>query len=131
MTGKIINACLIAVLVASATSGQTKPDSMKGYELYSWKVNNHWYYSLLPGTNRLKSYEEITAPAVVKRDTAGLKAELRKLSRGEEVIWMSDAPKGAGRSAEGRVLNVKHPSRTRIKSIKAICEKLGIKLNLS
>lgn len=104
---------------------------MKGYELYSWKIKGHWYYSLLPGTNRLKSYEEITAPGVVRRDAAGLKAELQKLPRGEEVFWMSDAPAGASKSATGQVLNVKHPSRTRIKGIKSMCEKLGIKLKLT
>lgn len=104
---------------------------MKGYELYSWKIKSHWYYSLLPGTNRLKSNEEITAPSVVRRDAAGLRSALQKLPRGEEVLWMSDAPAGADKSTAGQSLNVKHPSRNRIKGIKAICDKLGIKLRLT
>ena len=131
MIRKAISASLAAAILSVVVYGQTQPASTKGYELYSWLVDGHWNYSLLPGTNRLKSYGEITAPAVVRRDTAGLKAELRKLQKGEEVVWMSDAPAGAGRSPDGRVLNVKHPSRSRIKNIKAFCDKLGIKLSLS
>lgn len=123
--------CLAALLFSFAAYGQTPQTSLKGYELYSWKIKNHWYYSLLPGTNRAKTYAEITAPGIVQRDTAGLKAQLKKLPKGEVVLWMADAPAGAARSATGQVLNVKHPSRTRIKSIKAICDKLGIRLKLS
>ena len=124
-------ACIAALLVSMTAHGQTPQTSMKGYELYSWKIKGHWYYSLLPGTNRLKSYEEITAPSSVKRDAAGLKSELQKLPRGEEVFWMSDAPAGAAKSSAGQQLNVKHPSRPRIKSIKAMCDRLGIKLRLT
>ena len=35
------------------------PHSMKGYELYSWSANNQWYFTLITGTNRVKSLEEI------------------------------------------------------------------------
>jgi len=118
------------LLITLSAHGQTQP-SMKGYELYSWKLKGHWYYSLLPGTNRLKSYDEITAPGAVTRDAAGLRSALQKLPRGEEVFWMSDAPAGADKSSNGQSLNVKHPSRQRIKSIKAIFDKLGIKLKLT
>ncbi len=123
--------CLAALLISLTAHGETPQKQMKGYELYSRKIKGHWYYSLLPGTNRLKSYEEITAPGVVRRDAAGLKAELQKLPRGEEVFWMSDAPAGASKSAAGQLLNVKHPSRKRIQGIKAMCDKLGIILKLS
>jgi hypothetical protein len=129
MLSKQTLAFFAALLISLTAHAQT--EQMKGYELYSWKIKNHWYYSLLPGTNRSKSYEEITADDVVCRDAAGLKAALQKLPRGEVVVWMSDAPAGAGKSASGQVLNVKHPSRTRIKNIKAICDKLGIRLTLS
>ncbi len=122
---------LSAFLISLTVLGQTPQGSIKGYELYSWKSKGHWYYSLLPGTNRSKSYEEITEPSIVKRDSAGLKAELQKLQKGEEVFWMSDAPDSARKSGAGQLLNVKHPSRKRIEDIKAICDKLGIKLKLS
>jgi hypothetical protein len=35
--------------------------SMKGWELYSWPVNNTWEFSILAGTNRIKSLEEVTS----------------------------------------------------------------------
>src|SRR5436309_14287188 len=123
--------CFAVLLILLTAPGQTPQTSMKGYELYSWKIKGHWYYSLVPGTNRLKTYNEITATSVVRRDAAGLKSDLQKLPKGEEVFWMSDAPAGASKSIAGQSLNVKHPSRNRIKGIKAMCDKLGIKLRLT
>ena len=37
------------------------PSSMKGYELYSWPVEDEWHFTLITGTNRLKTVEEITS----------------------------------------------------------------------
>jgi len=124
-------AFLAALFISTTALAHTTQSSTNGYELYSWKIKNHWYYSLLPGTKRSKSYEEITSTDVVRRDSTGLKEALQTIPRGEVVFWMSDAPGGARRSASGKALNVKHPSRTRIKNIKAICDRLGIKLKLS
>ncbi len=131
MLRKQVIAAFAVLLISLSAYAQASPTSIKGYELYSWKIKGHWYYSLLPGTNRLKSYDEITARSIVKRDATGLKSELQKLAKGEEVLWMSDAPAGANKSTTGQALNVKHPSRKRIKGIKAICDKLGIKLRLT
>ena len=131
MLRKQLITSLTVLLLTLTAHGQTAIESMKGYELYSWKIKGHWYYSLLPRANRLKSYEEITARSIVKRDTAGLKTELQKLPKGEDVFWMSDAPAGAGKSAAGQTLNIKHPSRKRINRIKAICGAMGINLRLS
>ncbi|MEO6329598.1 MAG: hypothetical protein ABIO55_11725 [Ginsengibacter sp.] len=36
--------------------------SMKGWELYSWPEGNTWKFSFLTGTNRLKTYSEVTSP---------------------------------------------------------------------
>ena len=119
------------LLIAAAAHGQSSVTGAKGYELYSWKIKGHWYYSLMPRSNRSKTFEEITAPALVRRDTRGLTAAVGGLPRGEEVFWMGDAPAGAIKSATEHGLSLKHPSRKRIKRIKAICHKLGIKLNLS
>ena len=131
MLRKQIFACFAVLLISMTAHGKTPQTSMKGYELYSWKIKGHWYYSLLPGTNSPKTYEEITATSVVRRDAAGLKSQLQKLPKGEEVFWMSDAPAGARKSTAGQSLNAKHPSRKRIKGIKAMCDKLGIKLRLT
>lgn len=121
-------AVIVSLLIAAAAPGQT---SQTGYELYSWKIKGHWYYSLLPRSSSSKTYEEITASASVRRDTSGLTSALSKLPGGEEVFWMGDAPAGAIKSATEHGLSLKHPSRKRIKHVKAICDKLGIKLTLA
>ena len=126
-----IIACVLILLFFAIPHSHASQESTKGYELFSWKSGNHWYYSLLPATSGVRSYEEITAAAVVRRDSAGVKAELEKLSRGDTVVWRSSAPRGATKSATGKQLNVTLPSRARIKNIKSICDKLGIKLQLS
>ena len=123
--------CTAVFLITISAPAQTNQSSIKGYELYSWKINGHWYYSLLPGTNRTKSYEEITSPGLVKKDASGLKAELQKLPKGEEVFWRADAPPGVIKPASGPIVEIKHPSRARIKSIKAMCDRLGLKLKLT
>jgi hypothetical protein len=121
---------VVLILVAAAANAQTSAAGAKGYELYSWKIKGHWYYSLLPRSNNSKTFEQITAGASMRRDTSGLTSVLGKLPRGEEVFWMGDAPAGAIKSATEHGLSLKHPSRNRIKHIRAICDKLGIKLKL-
>jgi hypothetical protein len=127
---KLSKICIVVLLITIGGSGQSTQPSMKGYELYSWKIKGHWYYSLLPATNRSKTYEEIAAPERVKRDASGLKSELQKLPKGEEVFWRADAPSGAIRPSSGQMIEIKHPSRERIKSIRAMCERMGLKLKL-
>lgn len=120
-----------ALLILVTANGQAPQQSMKGYELYSWKVKGKWHYSLLVGTNRSKTYDEIISRNAERIGSEALEAELKKIPRGEEVFWMGDAPVGAKRSATSKGLDLKHPSRRRIKGIKAICERLGIKLKLA
>jgi hypothetical protein len=117
-------------MIAAAAPGQPSQTSIRGYELYSWKIKSHWYYSLLPRSSSAKTYEDITSNKEVRRGTSGLTAALSKLPRGEEVFWMGDAPAGAIKSGAEHGLSLKHPSRKRIKRIKSICDRLAIKLNL-
>ncbi len=63
------------------------PHSMKGYELYSWKTRGQWYFSLVIGTNRQKTYREVTSAKARVKGIAGLKRKLDLLSRGEEIFW--------------------------------------------
>ncbi|HEX8473159.1 MAG TPA: hypothetical protein VF666_03945 [Pyrinomonadaceae bacterium] len=60
---------------------------MKGYELYSWQTGGEWYFSLLPGTNRLKTHAEVTSRKARMRGIAALKRSLRRLPEGGEVFW--------------------------------------------
>jgi hypothetical protein len=130
MLRKKMIAGAILLMISVTAQGQGFEGSMKGYELYGWKAKGKWHYSLLVGTNRLKTYEEITSnPAIRIGDTA-LKAELKKLPKGQEVFWMSDAPSSLKKPKPGQHIDIKLPSRKRIKSIKAYCNRLGIKLKL-
>ena len=75
------------------------PQSMKGYELYSWLQDDQWNYTLITGTNRDKTTEEIvTAGYSVNTDgwvnihVVGLNAleqVISLLPAGESVFWLS------------------------------------------
>ena len=78
------------------------PQSMKGYELYSWLQNDQWNYTLITGTNREKTTEEIvTAGYTVNTDgwvnihvigLNGLKAVLARVPNNDFVSWVSGRP---------------------------------------
>jgi|SRR5205085_10504883 len=119
----------VVVLVALAFSAQAA-QAMKGYELYSWKVKGRWHYAVIAGTNRAKGYEEITSKQNERAGLAALKAELKKLPRGEELFWMSAAHADVAKPRAGGSPILELPSRKRIKLVKAYCDKLGIKLRL-
>jgi hypothetical protein len=82
-----MNVLLLALLLLFGTCGEAAQHSMKGYELYSWRTNGDWYFSLLMGTNRLKTREEISAPKNRLSSVRALKEKLQQLPKGEEVIW--------------------------------------------
>jgi hypothetical protein len=76
------------------------PESMKGYELYSWKENKVWNFTLITGTNRLKAHQEITACGnktehgfvkVTVRDIPQLKDLLTRVPAEQYVTWISNA----------------------------------------
>ncbi|MEK6322419.1 MAG: hypothetical protein AABN33_12130 [Acidobacteriota bacterium] len=121
----------VVLLIGLTGYGQDPQRSMKGYELYSWKVKGRWHYSILAGTNRAKTYDEITSRSAERIGIEALEAELKKILRGEEVFWMGDAPAGAKRGLADQATSLKHPSRKRIERVRAICDKLGIKLKLA
>jgi hypothetical protein len=70
---------------------------MKGYELYSWQEEGQWHFTLITGTNRNKTLEEIiTGENVVSQDgwvrihAVGVdetKILLSRLLKNEFVFW--------------------------------------------
>jgi hypothetical protein len=62
--------------------------SMKGWELYSWPNGNDWNYSILIGTNRIKSYSEVTGNKIIVLGTDSLKMLLDKFPENEEIFWI-------------------------------------------
>ena len=97
----------------------TLAGSMKGYELYSWQEGEHWYYSLLPGTNRIKSFDEISVEEVRLPDSEALMMELGRLPPGEWVYWTSQRVPGTGLPA-GEILA----------QVRDYCEQTGLLLEI-
>ncbi len=95
---KIIQVLLFAFLLGSALSGcgsAPQPTatpfakSMKGYELYSWQEGGQWKFSILVGTNREKTVDEIKSADVVLSGVDALTATLEKIPAGQYITWSS------------------------------------------
>ena len=63
---------------------QQPKTSLKGWELYIWRQGDETYFSLMVGTNRLKTDEEIAKSAV--KGFEAVKPKLDQLKRGEELF---------------------------------------------
>jgi hypothetical protein len=129
MLRRSILASLI-ILIAFAALAQTPQPAMKGYELYSWKRDGNWYFSIVEGTNRRKSYEEVTSDKIILKGMSGLKAQLDKLPKGSEVIWATGIDPTVIKSANGKTPKLELPSGKRVRKVKKYCDKIGIKLTL-
>jgi hypothetical protein len=91
-SGKLITKLLI-------TAVNEFPRSMKGYELYSWPEDSRWHFTLITGTNRNKTLEEIISNEdfiseagwiqiqVVGADA--IKAVLSKVPKNESIVWLA------------------------------------------
>jgi hypothetical protein len=76
------------------------PHSMKGYELYSWEEESQWHFTLITGTNRIKTLEEITSEEDFISQTGWVRIQvvsadairdaLSGLPEGESVLWCDE-----------------------------------------
>jgi hypothetical protein len=92
-------------------------EAMKGYELYSWQEEGQWYFSLLIGTNREKTLEEIQAPDARLKGIAELQPLLESLPAGEYVTWWLREP-------------LTFPPEEMLKQVQEICKKQDLKLEI-
>lgn len=114
------------------------PHSVKGYELYSWQVEDELYFTLITGTNRLKSYEEITSSEAVVNDDGwakitvqgveSIKATLGRLPEGEDVFWIGE--KWLEQVGQTEMGDLALPSREIIDDLEAHCHQLGLQLHV-
>jgi len=84
----------------SITAVDKLPHSMKGYELYSWLEDDQWHFTLITGTNRTKTMEEITSEEDFVSETGwvnvhvvgieAIKDVLNRLPQGESVSWCDE-----------------------------------------
>ena len=100
--GKLVNSISISDV-------ESLPHAMKGYELYSRVEGTVWHFTLITGTNRSKTVDEIwfdenfiSEVGFIRISVVGvdaINAALAKLPRDESVLWMSSFQEPAGEVA--------------------------------
>jgi hypothetical protein len=93
-------------------------ESMKGYELYSWQEDHEWRFSLLVGTNREKSVDEIKSNDTMLPDLDALISLLQKVPSGQYVTWSSKE-------------TFPLPPDAIIKPVEEICKEKGLICNIA
>jgi hypothetical protein len=135
-------ACRQAVTPALPTPTATPPPrlprSMKGYELYSWPVGEQWHFTLITGTNRNKTVEEVkstedrlTADGWVRIHVQGVDAIQAVLSRvpaGEWVFWAG--PEWATGTLGGGS-DITLPPQAIIDAVEQHTNRLGLQFHVS
>lgn len=103
------------------------PHSMKGWELYSWQVDSNWKYSLMEGTNSVKTYSSIINNHISVTGEDSLKILLSRLPYQEEVFWI-----GKYWLAEMRIDfgEIQLPPRSIQIDIKEFCDNHNLKLTI-
>ena len=114
LVGSLLSACG----AASAPPPTPFPESMKGYELYSWQDGDQWNFSLLVGTNREKTLEEIKAADTALSGVDALTAALEQMPAGQYITWSSRD-------------TLTFPPDDIIEQVKQISEDRGLILNLA
>lgn len=111
------------------------PHSMKGYELYSWPEGNEWYFSILAGTNRTKTYAEVIskAPSEIHLITVtgvdNLKSALAQFPENEHITWIG---RGWLQSCWGSNYgNLQLPAQNYIDEITKYCTQKKLNLQLT
>lgn len=91
---------------------------MKGYELYSWQDSSQWRFSLLVGTNREKTLDEIKSTDTVLLDVDALISALEKVPSGQYITWLSKE-------------TLSFPPDDIIKKVEQVCKDKGLILNIT
>ena len=129
--GKLINKL-------SITSVDKLPHSMKGYELYSWSEDNQWHFTLITGTDRNKTLEEIISKedhiaesGWVKVHVVGvdaIKDVLSKIPQNEHVSWREEQFIILPEPAEQTNINLQLPPVQIVDTVKEHAGELGLDL---
>jgi hypothetical protein len=101
---------------------------MKGWELYTWPEGDDWKYSILNGTNRLKTYQEVTTNQITVMGIDSLKMLIDKFPVKEEIFWISDYwLKNIWGSNYG---NLSLPDTNTVNEVKKYCSSKGLALTI-
>ena len=119
-------------LTGAAALADRLPKSMKGYELYSCQQDEEWHFTLITGTNRNKTDEEILSPSNsvtadgwVQIQVIGVDAirtVIGRIPAGEWVSWMTSPPGGAD-------MIFMHPDDDTVAQISAYAKQCGLNFN--
>ena len=124
---KVIRSLLFAILlgfllpgcgIAAQPAATQLAESMKGYELYSWQAGSQWNFSLLVGTNREKTLNEIKSADGILVGMDALKSTLENIPAREYVTWSLKE-------------NLSFPPEDIIRQVEQICKDKGLILNIS
>jgi hypothetical protein len=102
----------------STTASDLAAGSMKGYELYSWQDDDQWYFSVLIGTNRNKTLDEIRSPGSTFKSLETLEAALKTIPAGQWVTWLSGD-------------TLAFPSDEVVARVQQVCKDRGLQLNIA
>lgn len=103
----------------SAKTPAPAPAAATGYDLYSWQAGGAWHFSLLPGANRLRSFDEIQNAEMTMEGVSALKSKLRKLPAGETVRWSA------------RVVNTEMPNKETVDDVSRFSAQVGLDLTVT
>lgn len=111
--------------------------SMKGYELYSWQEQGQWRFTLITGTNRNKTLEEVTTGENIESEDGWvnihvtgvdeIKVVLSRVPANEFVSWSAS---GTVTQEEGSVIMLMLPPQDIIEEINDHAEKCGLDLTV-
>ena len=117
----------------SITAVDKLPHSFKGYELYSWEEDNQWHFTLITGTNRTKTMEEITSKEDFISETGwvnihvvgvdAIKDVLSRLPQSESIFWCDELHIG---QVTGTNTNIQLPPEQITEVIKEHAERCGL-----
>ncbi len=112
------------------------PKSMKGYELYSWSQDGQWHFTLITGTNRNKTQDEIiarsntvTADGWVQIQVIGveaIKTIIAGIPQDEWVSWRTVPIEPA--AASGVIFTL--PPETIVEALKTQAQQSGFHLTV-
>jgi hypothetical protein len=111
---------LLAVACQPANPLVPEPgvESMKGFELYSWEKDDQWRFSILIGTNREKTLEEIQSPDATLQGIEELKTALESIPTGQFITWLERD-------------QLTFPPEDLIQQVVEICKKQGLELSIA
>lgn len=114
LTGVVLSGCG----ATSEPEATPFPESMKGYELYSWQDGGQWRFSILVGTNREKTLDEIKSADVVLSGVDELKSTLELIPMGQYITWSSRE-------------TLSFPPEDLLKQVEQTCDEKGLILNIA